>query len=225
MHAPRDRSIRHLVVFGRPGSGKSTLADRLAAEVGYRVVRTGEMLREAVRRGEPLGKRVASLLAAGELVPDPLIYEVLEDSRFEPDHERLLFDGFPRTVGQIPDLDRLEDRFGFQVGLYVEIAVSVEEAMSRMTGRLVCTQCGKTYHVTGRPPRRDGLCDDDGTKLTRRSDDTPEVVANRQRLYADSTEPVVAFYKATYPSRFVAVNGEQPFDSVYADLRRAVGLS
>jgi adenylate kinase len=224
VEAPRERSVRHLVVFGRPGCGKSSLADRLAAEAGYRVIRTGEMLREAVRRGEPLGKRVSALLAAGELVPDPLIFEVLEDSRFEPDRERLMFDGFPRTVGQIPDLDRLEDRFGFQVGLYVEIAVSVEEAMSRMTGRRVCTACGKTYHVTGRPPRREGVCDDDGTPLTCRADDTSEVVANRQRLYADATEPVVSFYRATYPGRFVAVDGEQPFEGVYAELRRAVGL-
>jgi adenylate kinase len=219
---PRDRIPRHLVVFGRPGSGKSSLADRLVTEVGFRIVRTGEMLREAVRRADPLGQKVSSLLAAGELVPDPLIYEVLEDSLFAPDTERLLFDGFPRTVGQIPDLDRLEDRFGFQVGLYIEIAVSAEAATERMTGRRVCSKCAKTYHVTGQPPKVEGVCDLDGAPLTRRSDDTLEVVSNRQRLYADLTDPVVRFYQATYPSRFVAVNGEQPFDAVYRDLRRAV---
>lgn len=220
----RDRPIPFVVVFGRPGCGKSSLADRIAAEANYRIIRTGEMLREAVRKGEPLGLRVASILAAGELVPDPLIYEAIEDARFDPDRERLLFDGFPRTLGQTRDLDRLEDRFGFQVGAFLEIAVSAEEAMSRMTGRRVCSKCGKTYHVRNSPPQVDDTCDLDGAPLTRRTDDTPEVVANRQRVYAQLTEPVVAFYRATYPSRFLAVNGEQPFESVYTDLRHAVRM-
>lgn len=215
--------VRHLVVFGRPGSGKSSVADQLAADLGFRIVRTGELLREAVRRRDPLGLRVQGIVARGELVPDPLIFEVLEDAQFRPDDELLLFDGFPRTVGQIPDFDRLEDRFGFQVGRYVEIAVSEAEAMARMTGRRVCEACGKTYHVRNKPPRVEGVCDDDGSPLIRRADDTPEVVANRQRVYADMTQPVVDHYCATYPLRFLAIDGEQPFPAVCDDLRRAVG--
>lgn len=215
-------SVRHLVVFGRPGSGKSSLAERLGAEFGYRLVRTGEILREAVQRGDPLGRRVQAMLAAGELVPDPLIYEALEDARFDPEAERLLFDGFPRTLGQVPDLDRLEDRFGFQVGAYVEIDVTADAAMARMTGRRVCRACGRTYHLLSKPPRVADTCDADGQALASRADDTPEVVANRQRLYAELTEPVVHFYRRTYPSRFRAVDGGRPFEAVYDDLRRSV---
>lgn len=220
----RRPAVRHLVVFGRPGSGKSSVADRLAVQAAYRIVRTGELLRAAVRRGDPLGRRVEGILARGELVPDPLIFEVLEDAQFRPEEERLLFDGFPRTVGQIPDFDRLEDRFGFQVGLYVEIAVGERAAMERMTGRRVCPRCGKTYHVANKPPRVADRCDDDGGELIRRADDTAEVVANRQRVYAELTQPVVDHYQATYPRRFVAIDGGQSFDAVCRDLERAVGL-
>jgi adenylate kinase len=217
-------TIRHLVVFGRPGSGKSSVADSLAAHARYRIVRTGELLREAVRRRDPLGLRVEGIVARGELVPDPLIFEVLEDAHFRPEEENLLFDGFPRTIGQVPDFDRLEDRFGFQVGLFVEIAVSESEAMERMTGRRVCPTCGKTYHLKNKPSRVEGHCDDDQTPLIRRADDTPEVVANRQRVYAELTQPVVDHYRATYPKRFREIDGGQSFDDVCNDLRKAVGL-
>ena len=109
----------YVVIFGRPGSGKSSLAERLGAESGYRLIRTGEMLRAAIRRKDFLGKRVETHLAKGELVPDGLILELLEHNLQAPGTNRLLFDGFPRTIGQVPLLEQFEQKLNFRVDCYL----------------------------------------------------------------------------------------------------------
>ena len=214
----------HLVIFGRPGSGKSSLAERLRADFGYTLIRTGEMLREAIRRGDHLGKRVEIHLAKGDLVPDRLIFELLELNLKSPGTARLLFDGFPRTMGQVPLLEQFEERLGFRIELYLDIKVSREAAVSRMTGRRVCPKCGATYHLIARPPRVPESCDVDGTRLERRPDDKAEVVEFRQQVYDEHAIPILEHYKAQCPHLCRTVNGEQPFEAVYAETRRALGV-
>lgn len=215
----------HVVVFGRPGSGKSSLAERLGEAHGFAMVRTGVLLRDAVRKGDALGRQVEALLAAGRLVPDDLAYEVLARDLSALRHDRLLFDGFPRTMGQVPLLVRLEQAVGFEVGRYVEIAVSAEEALARMGGRRVCPTCAATYHLRKSPPKAEGVCDHDGTPLVRRADDAPDVLGVRQSVYDEHTGPVVEHYRRNAPDRFLSIDGEQPFDAVSRDLERALGLS
>ena len=210
----------HVVIFGRPGCGKSSLAERLGAEFGYTLIRTGEMLREAIRRQDFLGKRVECHLAKGELVPDPLIFELLELNLKSPGTSHLLFDGFPRTMGQVPLLEQFEKRLDFQIECYLEIQVSRAEAVARMTGRRVCPKCGTTYHLIARPPKVPETCDLDGTRLERRKDDKKEVVEFRQQVYDDNALPILHFYESKYPSLCRKVNGEQPFEGVYAETRR-----
>lgn len=208
----------HLVVFGRPGSGKSSLAERLAADHGYVLVRTGEMLREAVRRGDALGKRVEADLARGLLVADSVIADLLLAHLGAPDEHKLLFDGFPRTIEQVPILDRLERRLKFRIGCYLEIALDRSVAESRMTGRRVCPTCGATYHIRSQPPKTEEVCDRDGTKLERRKDDRPDVVALRQEVYQRQTDPILGYYRTHTPGRVRVVNGDQPFEAVYAEI-------
>ncbi len=214
----------HLVVFGRPGSGKSSLAERLGSEFGYTLVRTGELLRAAIRRNDFLGQRVAIHLASGNLVPDPLIFELLEQSLKAPGTEKLLFDGFPRTMGQVPLLEGFEERLGFRIGAYLEIAVTREDAEARMTGRRVCPVCGATYHVLAKPPKVAETCDLDGAKLERRKDDALDVVAVRQQIYDEYALPILDYYRTHAPDRFFRVDGSGSVDQVYEEACRALGL-
>jgi adenylate kinase len=212
------------VIFGRPGSGKTSLAERLGSEHGYTLVRTGEMLREAVRRGDFLGRRVQAHLASGDLVPDPLIFELLEQNLTSPGTSRLLFDGFPRTMGQVPLLEEFERRLGFRIDCYLEIAVGHAAAVARMTGRRVCPTCGAIYHLLTKPPLVAETCDLDGSPLERRADDAPGVVEARQRVYDEHTPPILDHYRSRFPSLYRRVDGEQAPAAVYADACRALGL-
>jgi adenylate kinase len=217
-------ALNHVVIFGRPGSGKSSLAERLHADFSYVLVRTGEMLREAVRRGDPLGHQVEETLKTGSLVPDAVIEALLSRTLKSPDSEKLLFDGFPRTLGQVAMLERFEKTLNFQIDCHLEIAISRAAAEARMMGRRVCPVCGATYHVTNQPPLVPETCDRDHSRLERRRDDQPEVIALRQQIYDAQTAPILDHYRSHAPERYRAVNGELTFEALYAETCRALEL-
>ena len=215
---------KKVVIFGRPGSGKSSLAERLGAEHGFVAIRTGELLREAVRRGDELGARVEQALKAGQCVPDPLIGALIERSLEDAGTARILFDGFPRTMGQVSILEALECSRRFRVDRYLEIAVGRDAAIAGVTGRRFCPVCGAMYHHADQLPRVADLCDHDGARLERRRDDAPGVIEVRQRLYDEHAPPILEHYRTHAPERYHAIHGEWPFDAVYDQACRALGL-
>lgn len=214
-----------LVLFGRPGSGKSSLGESIAAGFGFTLVRTGELLRDAVKRGDSLGLEVDRLLRQGRLVSDELIGGLIEPILRELQHADVLFDGYPRSIGQVPQLEAFERKLGFRVDTYLEIAVDRDAAVRRMGGRRVCSVCGATYHLLTRPPRVEGVCDLDQAPLETRRDDSVEVIARRQQVYEEVTGPVVEYYRSHDPSRFRSVDGGRTHDEVNRDALRALGLA
>src|SRR5262249_10121623 len=159
-----------IVLFGRPGSGKSSLGERLSAEHGYTPIRTGELLREAVHRRDAIGVMVEEQIKRGDLVADSIIEQLLVQSLGEPGHQRWLFDGFPRTLGQVAILQKLKDSLKFRIDCFLEIAIDRATATAQMAGRRVCPVCGATYHVQNKPPKVPETCDIDGSPLEQRPD-------------------------------------------------------
>lgn len=187
---------RHLraILLGPPGAGKGTQAERVATAYGVPHVSTGDIFRRHVRDGTELGRRSRSYLESGELVPDDLVIGMVADRLAQPDADGFVLDGFPRTVPQAQALEELLDGEQRPLDVVLRLAIGEAEIVRRITGRRVCPACGATFHVDHQPAARDGVCDQCGTELTQRRDDTEEVVSNRLSVYRRQTEPLEYFY-------------------------------
>jgi adenylate kinase len=206
--------VRHIILLGPPGSGKGTQALRIAERYGIPHISTGHILREAVRSGSDLGRQVGATIAAGSLVSDTLITEIVRTRLQEPDlASGALLDGFPRTVAQAVALDAMvpADRV-----IVLLLQVADEEIVRRMMRRRICQSCGITQTVPDAEADEPGHCPRCGDQLVRRDDDAPEIVRHRLRTYAELAEPLIAFY-AMRPG-FAAVDGLQPPERVTAAL-------
>ena len=181
-----------LILLGAPGAGKGTQAEYIKAALGVPVISTGNLLREAIAQGTPLGQQAKSYMDGGHLVPDELIIGLVKEKLHTPECEHgAIFDGFPRTVAQAETLDNMA---GVDVALSIE--VPDEAIVHRMAGRRTCPKCHATYHIEGNPPKVEGICDKCGTPLGIRHDDDPAVVLQRLEVYHAHTEPVKEHYAA-----------------------------
>jgi adenylate kinase len=184
-----------LILFGPPGAGKGTQAERLRADFQVPYIATGDMLRANVKEGTELGKKAREYMDAGDLVPDDLIVAMAAERLQEEDAlDGFILDGFPRTLEQAKALDQQLAELGRRITTALLIDVPDEEVIRRLSGRRVCVKAGHNYHVEFDPPKHEGVCDQDGSRLVQRDDDKPEVIRNRLRVYHEQTEPLVEYY-------------------------------
>ena len=186
----------HLTLFGPPGSGKGTQASFLVKHFGIPQVSTGDLFRHEIQAGTELGTRVRGYLDRGDLVPDEITLDLVRRRLEQPDCARgVLFDGFPRTVAQARELDEMLRAAGRKLDHVLFVRVPEETLVSRMAGRLTCPTCNRTYHPQLAPPKRDEVCDYDGTPLIQREDDRPETARRRIAVYMEQTLPVLEHYR------------------------------
>jgi adenylate kinase len=186
----------NLILLGPPGAGKGTQAERLVADFDLPYYATGDILRAAVKEGSELGQEAKSYMDKGDLVPDDLICRVIMERVDSPEAEDgFLLDGFPRTVGQADTLDEALERRDRKISAVLLIEVSDDDVIRRLSGRRVCVKNGHNYHVEFDPPKNEGVCDQDGSRLVQRDDDKPETVKHRLEVYREQTEPLVERYE------------------------------
>ncbi|HXK62559.1 MAG TPA: adenylate kinase [Acidobacteriota bacterium] len=203
-----------IALLGAPGAGKGTQAKVLAQKFGYPHVSTGDVLRDAVRQGTPLGQKARKVMEAGELVPDDLVSEIVRERVMAPDVPRVfILDGYPRNLAQAEYLQSLEE----QADIYViNIDLDEKEAVKRLAGRRYCSGCGKIYNVFFSPSVKEGICDVCGGELAQRKDDAEEVIRERLRVYREQTAPVVDFYSGR--PNFFEIDGNRDPDQIAAEM-------
>jgi len=205
-----------LIVFGPPSAGKGTQAQKLSAKYGLPQVSTGDLLRKAVANKTPLGLKVKSYLDQGRLGPDNLIVKLIKERVSKPDcRNGYLLDGFPRTMGQAKELDKMTE-----VDLALNIIVDFEALVERAVGRRSCPKCGAVYHVKFNPPMNAGICENCGSKLVQRDDDKEETVRNRLKVYQEQTAPLVDHYRKK--GKLVDIDGSGGIDAVFSQMVKAV---
>lgn len=211
----------NLILLGPPGAGKGTQAKKLVSELNIPQISTGDMLREAVKAGSPMGQKAKSYMDSGALVPDDVVIGIVEERIQEPDCAKgFMLDGFPRTTEQAEALSRMMERKGLRLDHVVCLEADNEELVRRLSGRRTCRQCMAPYHVDFNPPKKSGVCDRCGGELYQRDDDKEEAIRARLVTYERQTRALIDYYEARGLLR--RVDGLGAVDQVYERIRRAL---
>ena len=183
--------MMNLIMLGAPGAGKGTQAAILNQKLGIPTISTGNILRAAVKDGTPIGLKAKEYMDHGHLVPDEVIIGIINERLQAEDCKKgYILDGVPRTIAQAEALDKA----GIVFDAVINLEISDEEILQRMSGRRVCEKCGASYHVVAIPPKVEGVCDACGGALVQRADDAPKTVASRLEVYHRETEPLKEYY-------------------------------
>jgi adenylate kinase len=211
----------NLILIGPPGAGKGTQAERMRQDFALPYVATGDMLRTHVKEETDLGHQAKAFMDAGDLVPDDLIVAMARE-RLEQDDAQagFLLDGFPRTSGQADALAEMLTGLGRTVTAALLIDVPDSELVRRLAGRRMCVKAGHNYHVEFDPPKHEGVCDQDGSRLIQRDDDKPEVIQNRLAVYHRQTKPLVDYYDRQGLLR--RIDGTRPPAAVHDHIRAVI---
>jgi adenylate kinase len=202
-----------LVLVGPPGAGKGTQAEFIASHLSVPKISTGDIFRANVSQQTPLGREAKRYMDSGGLVPDEVTINMVRGRLAEPDAmDGFLLDGFPRTVPQAVALDKMLADNGTGLDLVMELVVDNDEVIRRLSGRRTCHGCNKIWHVDFDPTSREGVCDNCGGQLYQRDDDKPETVAERLRVYARDTAPLIDYYGAQ--GKLVGIDAAGPVEDV-----------
>ncbi|MGI6196350.1 MAG: adenylate kinase [Eubacteriales bacterium] len=209
----------NIIFFGAPGAGKGTQAEIVSKKLDIPTISTGNIIREAIKNGTEMGLSAKSYIDAGKLVPDEVVIGIIKDRLDKDDCKNgFILDGFPRTIPQAKALDEM----GVKIDVALNIEVSDEDIVHRMSGRRTCPKCGSTYHIEFNPTKTEGVCDNCGTELTVRKDDHPDVVKSRLDVYHSETEPLKAFYEEKGILRTVV--GQKELKDTTALTAKALGI-
>ena len=193
-----------IILLGAPGAGKGTQGENISKKYNIPTISTGEIIRACVKSGSELGKRVKGLIDAGKLVDDATVIDIIRDRLKEGDCQNgFILDGFPRTLAQADALDKM----GVDIDFALLVDVSDDVIVSRMSGRRVCPDCGKSYHIESKPAKDGVHCDGCGAQLVTRADDKPETVKARLKVYHDETEPLIDYYRQK--GKLLTVKGQK----------------
>ncbi len=207
----------NIIMLGAPGAGKGTQAAVLCEHFGIPTISTGNMIREALKNGTEMGLKAKSYMDDGKLVPDEVVIGIVKERLSEDDCKKgFILDGFPRTIPQAEALDNM----GVDIKYVINIDVPDESIIKRMSGRRVCENCGRPYHIESLKPQKDGVCDDCGGTLVQRKDDHPDTVLARLDVYHKETEPLADYYKKQ--GKLVNVEGQNTVADTTAAVLKAI---
>lgn len=211
-----------LLIMGRPGAGKGTQAANIKEYYNIPHISTGDMFRARMKNQTKLGMLAKSYMEKGDLVPDEVTIGIVEERLQEPDCANgFLLDGFPRTIAQAEAFDKFLKSNGIKLDAALNVDVDASILIRRMVGRRVCKTCGATYHVEFNPSKVSGVCDNCGSPLIQRPDDTEETAVNRLKTYDEQTAPLLDFYSKQ--NLLKTVNGDQDVDKVFNDIKATLG--
>lgn len=186
-----------IIMLGAPGTGKGTVASLLQEKLGIKQVSTGDIFRKNIQEETEIGKISSQYISKGQLVPDDVTIKIVENRLNEDDvQDGIILDGFPRTVYQAEELDKILERKGKKVDIVINLTTPEEEILERIVNRRVCSnqECKAVYNIVLNPPKQEGICDKCGSKLVQRKDDNEETVKSRLESYFKQTSPLVDFY-------------------------------
>lgn len=207
-----------LIIFGPPGGGKGTYSSRISEEKDIPHIATGDIFRREIEKGSELGEKVKEYLEAGDLVPDDLVNEVVEERLSEPDcEEGFVLDGYPRTLPQAKSLNEVTE-----IDMVINLDVAESVIIERLSNRRICSDCGEIYNLKTMPPEEEGICDKCGGELYQREDDKPEVIRNRLEEYEERAEPLIDYYREKGIVEDIVTEEERPVEEVMGEIRSAM---
>lgn len=211
--------MKNIVFIAPPAAGKGTQSDLLVAKYNYKHISTGDLLRNEVKSGSELGKKIDSLLKTGDLVSDDIVNSLLT-KELSSDDRPFILDGYPRNMRQVPYLDEILSKIGKSLDAVISLDVPYELLVKRVVGRVYCPKCGKTYHKEYKKPIVSGMCDDCKSELLSRVDDNEETFKIRYNTYLNNTEPLLDYYQSQ--NLLHVITNQDMAEETFAEIEKVI---